>query len=434
MKNASTHLSLLLLLGLVSTFDCLASNGWSVNMGGATYQAQDGTVFQADNGAWGGTPGKIEAIKGTGEPTVFQTYRQGAAAISQAVALGLYDVTLFFAEPEEFTAGSRVFDVYIESKLAVDDLDVMVARDGRSHSALTVTIPRVKVTDGKLDIVFKASKGEAILSALSVVPHENGVAGKLIWSDEFDGTALDLDKWNIDEWDARVVNDEDQAYTAKTRNLRVHDGHLVLEAHKEDYRNANYTSGRIHSKGKGDFLYGRIEVRAKLPSGQGTWPAIWMLPSDPFKYATLCQKGEKWQGNPNCDAWPNSGEIDIMEHVGYEMNHVHGTVHTKAYYWVNAEQRKGRILLDDVAQNFHVYALEWTPDSILMFVDDTHYFTYPRETADWQAWPFDQPFHLIMNLAVGGMWGRAGGPIDDSIFPQQLTVDYVRVYELDSDR
>ncbi len=305
----------------------------------------------------------------------------------------------------------------------------MVFRDGKVKSALTVTAPDVVVADGELNIEFEASVGEPVLSAL-VVRHDNrpAPAWELVWSDEFDGAALDDTKWSARVWPARKVNDEDQAYTGRTENLRLEDGMLVIEARREDYDGAAYTSGRVHSAGKGDFLYGRFEIRAKLPRGQGTWPAIWMLPSEPFTYATTCAEGE-WQGIADCDAWPNSGEIDIMEHVGYQMNHVHGTVHTRAYYWQVWEQRKGRILLEDVADAFHVYALEWGPDRIDAFVDGTHYFSYMNEHAGWEEWPFDIPFHLIMNVAVGGAWGRAGGPIDDTVFPQRMLVDYVRVYQ-----
>ena len=147
---------------------------------------------------------------------------------------------------------------------------------------------------------------------------------RLAWSDEFDNDgAPDADKWSIDVWPAKKVNDEDQAYTPREKNLRVRDGMLIIEAHKEDYEGASYTSGRVHTQGNGDFLYGRIEVRAKLPQGIGVWPAIWMLPSDPFNYATTCEEGEDWQGSETCDAWPNSGEIDIMENVGYDVNRIH---------------------------------------------------------------------------------------------------------------
>jgi beta-glucanase (GH16 family) len=167
-----------------------------------------------------------------------------------------------------------------------------------------------------------------------------------------------------------------------------------------------------------------------VPRGKGTWPAIWMLPSDPFRYATTCQEGDEWQGSETCDARPSSGEIDFLEHVGYEMGHVHGTVHNLAYYWINWEQRKGRILLDAPDENWHVYALEWSPDRIDAFVDDTLYFTYVNENDGWKSWPYDHAFHLVMNLAVVGPWGRAAGGIDDDIFPQRLLVDYVRVYHL----
>jgi len=276
---------------------------------------------------------------------------------------------------------------------------------------------------------FEASGMQPVLSALQVRKKTGRDASwELVWQDDFDGPELDATKWTHNVWPPRKVNDEDQAYTSRARNVRIEDGHLVIEAHREDYEGAAYTSGRIHSSGKADFLYGRFEVRSRLPRGQGTWPAIWMLPSDPMVYATTCSNDADWQGSNDCDAWPNSGEIDIMEHVGYQMNHIHGTVHTRAYYWRMWEQRKGRIVIDDAADDFHIYAMEWSPERIDVFVDDSLYFTYVNEHNSWREWPFDRPFNLILNIAVGGAWGRAGGPIDDSIFPQRMLVDYARVY------
>jgi beta-glucanase (GH16 family) len=155
-----------------------------------------------------------------------------------------------------------------------------------------------------------------------------------------------------------------------------------------------------------------------------------MLPSAPFKYSTTCKPDEDWQGSPTCDAWPNSGEIDIMEHVGYDMHRVHGTVHNKAYYWQNWEQRKGSIEGVDVDQDFHVYSMEWSPEYITVSFDHVPYFIYLNEKSGWKAWPFDHAYHLILNLAIGGAWGRAGGPIDDTIFPVKMEVDYVRIYQL----
>jgi beta-glucanase (GH16 family) len=402
---------------------------WAINVGGPAYDGIDGTRYEAEASVSGGTPGRMENVKGSQDPVLYTTYRVGDIRVDHPVANGTYDVTFHFAEPEGLEARKRVFDTFAEGRRVIDDLDVVLFRDGKVESALAVTAPNVLVADGELNIAFEASASEPVLSALVVRDKDRPEPPwELVWRDEFDGDELEDAKWNIDVWPPRKVNDEDQAYTARAKNLRVEDGLLVIEAHNEDYEGAKYTSGRVHSAGKGDFLYGRFEVRAKLPRGQGTWPAIWMLPSDPFAYATTCDEGD-WQGNPDCDAWPNSGEIDIMEHVGYQMNHVHGTVHTRAYYWQVWEQRKGRILLDDVADAFHVYAVEWTPERIDVLVDNSLYFSYMNEHEGWREWPFDKAFHLIMNLAVGGAWGRAGGPIDDTVFPQRMLVDYVRVYQ-----
>ena len=403
---------------------------WSINVGGSAYEAMDGTMYAAEESITGGTIGRMETVKGSQDPFLYQTYREGDIEISHPVANGTYDITFHFAEPDEIERGERVFAGYAEGQPVIDDLDVMLLRDGKVRSALTVTVPDVAVADNELNVHFEASEKQPVLSALVVRSRNRPPKSwELVWHDEFDEDEIDDSNWSHNIWPPRYVTDEDQAYTARTKNVRVEDGHLVIEAYKEEYEGAEYTSGRIHTSGKEDFLYGRFEVRAKLPRGQGTWPAIWMLPSNPLVYATVCSEPDNWQSDDDCDAWPNSGEIDIMEHVGYQMNHIHGTVHTRAYYWEMWEQRKGRILVDNVAEEFHVYSLEWSPDRIDVFVDDILYFTYINEKASWEEWPFDQPFHLILNIAVGGVWGRSGGPIDDSIFPQRMLVDYARVYK-----
>ena len=408
--------------------------GWAVNVGGDRYVAVDGTEYAPDSSISGGVVATLDAVKGSQDAPLYETYREGDMEISRSMANGVYDITLHFAEPDDVPGGTRVFDTIVEGNTVIDDLDVMASRDGKVRSALAVTIPGIRIDDGELNIEFKATAEEPVLSAVAVrTKKPPSSAWRLTHSDEFDYEgAPHSSMWNADLWPARVVNDEDQTYTDNARNLRVEDGHLIIEAHKEDLDNAKYTSARIHTLGKVDLLYGRIEVRAKLPRGKGTWPAIWMLPSAPFRYATKCEEGDTWQGSADCDAWPNSGEIDIMEHVGYEMGHVHGTVHNEAYYWAKWEQRKGRIIVDDVDQAFHVYAMEWTPERIDVFLDDTLYFTYVNEHDGWRSWPYDHPFHLILNIAVGGMWGRAGGGIDDTIFPQKMVVDYVRFFERSS--
>jgi len=409
---------------------------WAINIGGESYQGVDGITYQADNLALGENKRTIDIIKGSQDSALFQSYRLGDLSIKQAIENGRYEILFKFAEPEDIDVGQRIFDVYAQGQLVIDDLDVRLARDGKHKSALVRAVHGIEVTDGQLNIDFKASQGESILSAIIVrKTHTTTVSDsdkdwQLVWSDEFDYQGKpDPTKWSYDIWPARKVNSEDQAYTDSLKNVQVKDGNLVITAHKEDLDDAKYTSGRIHSQGKGDFLYGRAEVRAKLPAGQGTWAAIWMLPSDPFTYATSCQAGADWQGSATCDAWPNSGEIDIMEHVGYDMQTIHGTVHNEAYYWAKWEQRKASIEGQNVEEEFHVYSIEWTPEHVMVFFDETPYFFYQNESSGWQAWPYDHPYHIILNLAIGGMWGRAGGPIDDSIFPVAMEIDYVRVFK-----
>ena len=430
-----------LVAAFLSAFDCVAATlddpDWAVNIGGAEYRAADGSQFAADDSiaetSWvlAGAQERLDTVLGTQNPTLYQSYRRGPIAIRQPIENGRYVVTLHFAEPESIGVGEREFDVFLEGQRFSERLDVMLMRDGKTHSALTVSFPGVMVNDGALDLELRAVESEPILSAIDVRSSKAmDPRWKLVWSDEFDlEGAPDKSRWQIDEWPARVVNDEDQAYTARKRNLRIENGVLIIEAHLEKYGDAAYTSGRMHTRGLKDILYGRVDVRAKVPEGKGTWAAAWMLPSAPFHYATTCEPGSAWQGVDECDAWPNSGEIDILEHVGYQPGHIHGTVHNRAYYWANWQQRKGRIIIDDIGQGFHTYSVEWFPERIDLFVDQQHYFSYVNENEGWQAWPYDRAFHVILNLAIGGAWGRAGGGIDDSLFPHQLLVDYVRVYE-----
>ena len=407
------------------------SSVWAINIGGPAYQGIDGINYQADNLQIAGKIKTINKIKGSQDSFIYQSYRSGDLTIKQPFENGLYDISFKFAEPLDIAVGARVFDVYAEGQLVIDALDVRLARDDKHVSALARSVTDIKITDGQLNINFKASAGEPILNAL-IVRRKTETRGdwELVWGDEFNYLgAPDDSKWSFDVWPARKVNDEDQAYTNRNKNVQVANGKLTITAHKENYNKAKYTSGRIHSKSKGDILYGRVDVRAKLPAGRGTWSAIWMLPSDPYKYSTSCQQNEDWQGSDSCDAWPNSGEIDLMEHVGYDMQTIHGTVHNKAYYWMNWEQRKASIEGKDVDDAFHTYSAQWTPDNITIFFDGTPYFSYSNESTGWQAWPFDHPYHLILNLAIGGAWGRAGGPIDNSIFPVKMEIDYVRVFK-----
>lgn len=405
---------------------------WAVNIGGESYTGSDGVLYQKDALQITAQAKSSGNILGTQDSVLYQSYREGNIDFSYPVDNGTYDLTLMFTEPEDNPVGTRVFDLYAENKKVFNKLDVRLARDGKHLSALMRTATGINVKDGKINIALKAIIGKPVLSGL-ILRHSNPRRKQhhwsLFWHDEFsiDGHP-NPDKWSFNRWPAGKVNREDQVYTDRPKNARVENGKLIIEAHRENYRNGHYTSARLHSHGKGDFLYGYAEVRAKIPAGQGTWSAIWMLPSDPFLYSTSCKKNEDWQGSSTCDAWPNSGEIDIMEHVGYDMNNIHGTVHNRAYYWKNWQQRKASIIGNEIDQSFHTYAVQWSPENIIVYYDDTPYFFYTNESTGWQAWPYDHPYHIVLNLAIGGDWGRAGGPIDNSIFPTRMEVDYVRIY------
>ena len=222
---------------------------------------------------------------------------------------------------------------------------------------------------------------------------------ELVWSDEFDNAgAPNSTKWDYDIGGGGWGNNEAQFYTQDSKNIRIENGQLIIEARKEPFNGKAYTSTRMVSKFKGDWLYGRIEVKAKLPRGKGTWPAIWMLPTH-WKYG----------------GWPASGEIDIMEHVGYDPGVIHGTIHTESYNHTIQTQKEGKITIADAQDQFHVYIINWTKDKIDFFVDEKMYHSVSRGGNDtFKEWPFDQRFHFILNIAVGGNWGDVQG-IHDSI-------------------
>lgn len=238
---------------------------------------------------------------------------------------------------------------------------------------------------------------------------------KLVWADEFDYSGLpDTSKWdyNVGTGHNGWGNNELQYYTElRQENARVENGKLIIEAHREKMEENEYTSARLVSKGKGSWTYGYIEAKAKLPSGRGTWPAIWMMPE-----------------TSTYGGWPKSGEIDIMEHVGYEPDSIYGTVHTQAFNHMIGTHKVGQRAVKDSESAFHIYAINWNTDKIEFMIDGQVFHTFVNEKQSWAEWPFDQPFYLILNIAVGGGWGGLKG-VDSSIYPTQMEVDYVRVYQ-----
>jgi len=262
------------------------------------------------------------------------------------------------------------------------------------------------------------------LSCSTEKSNKSGGESGLIWSDEFNKPGLpDESKWKYDVgrgcnngsgcgWG----NNELQCYTKKDpQNARIEDGKLIIEAHRHPEGQYEYTSARLKTRGTMDQKYGRFEIRAKLPQGRGTWPAIWLLPSDR-------KPGERW---------PRIGEIDIMEHVGYHQGWIVGTIHTESFNWMKGTQKVDSIYIEHAHEEFHTYAIEWTENKIEWFVDGVSYHSVKKTSDNVAEWPFDKRFYLILNIAVGGNWGGKMG-VDESIWPARMVIDYIRIYEMKS--
>lgn len=272
---------------------------------------------------------------------------------------------------------------------------------------------------------------------------------KLSWSDEFDFEEIDKSKWGFsigngfynyetNQWISGWGNNELQYYTKSNENVFVKDGHLSLRAIKETYQTYGYTSAKIQTKSSKGVIkfsqkYGKVEVRAKLPEGQGLWPAIWMLPA-----------------KDEYGSWAASGEIDIMEAKGEEPMKVNGTIHYGGPWPVNSHAGASYAFPDgENFTDFHTYSIEWIPGEIKWFVDGKLYArqnnwwsssqknekggVHPKEKKDLNSWPapFDQEFYIIMNLAVGGNY--VAKPNSDTVFPAEMLIDYVRVYSYTGD-
>jgi beta-glucanase (GH16 family) len=278
------------------------------------------------------------------------------------------------------------------------------------------------VLNGKVKAIARGSvtinvSADSVFTAACVVTvtHDD-LPYQLVWSDEFDGTSLDLTKWNIETGGYGWGNQEKQNYTNRTDNIRLESGSLVIEAKKEVYSGNNYTSARINSKAKAIFAYGKVEARISLPAGQGTWPAYWMLGST--------------------SGWPLCGEIDIMEHIGSQPTMISHAVHTSQQNGSKGNNWSARKYLDGLENNYHTYGIEWEKaysegdDNISFFIDGVKTTTLWQQHVNSTAadWPFNSNFFLIFNLAIGG---TMGGTIDDTIFnnPVLMKVDYVRVYQ-----
>jgi beta-glucanase (GH16 family) len=268
-------------------------------------------------------------------------------------------------------------------------------------------------------MILAAQSAFTVTNAVYDGPVKRPAHSRLVWSDDFVGTALDSAKWRYDTVRNKQgwFNGELQYYSAgRPENIRVGHGLLTILARHEtpsllpDWGGQHYTSARIISNGAG-WTYGFYEIRAKLPCARGTWPAIWMLPVELKK-------------------WPDDGEIDIMEQVGAEPNLIYASLHSKIFNHVLKTQRSAQKLVPTSCSNFHVYQLDWRPNSITIGVDGRGILrVFDDQPGGKGAWPFNVPFHMILNLAIGGDWAGAKG-IDDAAMPQRMDVDYVRVWQV----
>ena len=248
------------------------------------------------------------------------------------------------------------------------------------------------------------------------LPVEPPEGYELVWADEFDGDEIDPENWTYDIGGWGWGNGEAQYYTDRHRNARVQDGVLIIEAHFERFENSYYTSARLKTQGLQEFQYGYFEVRSKVPAGKGMWPAFWMLGAG----------FERNEDNPIESNWPFAGEIDVMEYIGREPNRVFGTIHGPGYAGATSLGRQLNVE-EPVADDWHTYAVEWTEDGFRWFFDGEFYGERGKDVVGDREWVYDQPFFMLLNLALGGQFP---GPIGlDVEFPKQFLVDHVRVYQ-----
>ncbi|MBW8682847.1 carbohydrate-binding protein [Chitinophaga rhizophila] len=331
---------------------------------------------------------------------------ENGATLTAKVTGGTFATTLTSAN---WRAANLPPGVTVASVNRINDSIATITLSGNSpanysRSVLKLTVAGVELAD--TNTITYTAKGNVVF--------EGNPAWTLVFSDEFNGTGMpDRSKWYIDPRPKGWINGEQQVYVDSTRdNARQRNGHLVITG-KKDYPTGNaaepWSSARLVTQGKFDFRYGKVEVRARLPRARGSWPAIWLMP-------TTSAYG----------AWPRSGELDVMEHVGNKFGTVLSTIHTQKRNWTNTGGISGTKIMMDVDTVFHVYAMEWNADSIRFTFDSSHILTYVNPRTDWQDWPFDQQFFLILNLAIGG---GMGGAVTDADWPDSMLVDYARIYQ-----
>lgn len=299
--------------------------------------------------------------------------------------------------------------VSVDSIARINDTTARIVLAGNSSVNYSRTVFSLSVNGSEL-----LNPNAASFSAKGSVVFDGNPNWTMIYNDEFDVDGLpDPAKWTIDARPKGWINNEQQVYTDASRdNARVRNGNLIITG-KKDFPtgdpNAPWSSARLVSLGKMEFLYGKAEMRAKLPRARGSWPAFWLMPVD-NEYGF----------------WPKSGEVDILEHVGNNFGKAMCALHTESKNWTNGGNLGGNRIMPDVDTVYHTYAAEWSPDSIRFTHDGIGFYTYVNPKTDWKDWPFDKSFFVILNVAIGG---GMGGAITDADWPDSMQVDYIRIYQ-----
>jgi beta-glucanase (GH16 family) len=408
--------------GHATTGRAASATTWRYVAGRAPVVDALGRTWQPEVGARGGTVATMPAtVSGTASPQLYRSARVGVGGYALPLAgAGTYAVDLYVAETDGVRAGQRVFDVTAEGNPAAAGIDVARSAGTDAAHHVLFTVP---VTDGTLNLAFVARRGTPVVSAIEVSRMSQATSSAhLTWADEFDGsagTAPDPANWDFDlgvgaspGWGNREL----ESYTNRPENVSL-DGHgaLAITARSEqhtglDGATRDFTSARIKTQKRVTWTYGRVEARIKMPSGRGLWPAFWAVGENVYSVG-----------------WPASGEMDIVELLGSDPSTAYGSIHGPSQAGRAFGSSKSVRAATPLSDQFHSYGTLGVPGAVQMLLDGKPYVTYtPADLGPANQWVFDHPFHLILNLAVGGNW--PGAPDGSTRFPATMLVDYVRVW------
>ncbi len=362
------------------------------------------------------TVSSVTLFEGNSKTTPFRVKVNMSQAASQEVSVDYTTEAIGAKTGEDFIENKGVLTIPIGSTSAEIKIDVVADSLKEGDEDFKVVFSNVKnATLNQAEVICTIRNDDTYVPSSNegFTSPDNYSGYKLAWADEFNGTAINTADWSYDIGGSGWGNNESQYYTNDAKNAYLKNGKLVIEAIKEKTVNRDYSSARLLTKGKKEFTFGRIDIRAKLPYGQGIWPALWMLGA-----------------NINQVSWPACGEIDIMEHLGHDSKKVYGTIHWGNVGDTKSKNTQGVYVLQSgktFADEFHVFSMDWEKDKLSILVDDKVIFTTTAAKLGANPYPYNAPFFFIFNVAVGGIW--PGYPDATTTFPQRMEVDYIRVFQ-----